>query len=256
MAAVKVDLPLVNSVKSGSVTVNRIMHGENRIWPMFPIVILRDGVYYSVSGIQNNQYIMEEISTSHTVTCPQVLCKSCYDTGLLRRNDLQLEMLFCGVNSNGRTFFGNKRNDTRYTARWFNVGKTFYLDYRRTNSNSSSRISKAASSKDVNSSNNTTTKFLYRAGVDTTGPNRNFIKIKTYGNDTWNILDLTGGNYTAFDENDILNNLDEHLYLGNTNNTDFLRFYYMALYTISDELLGFWYFKNDNNTYRLFDEIS
>ena len=61
MAALKVDLPLVNNVKSGSTTVNRIMCGENRIWPTFPIVLKLNDVYYNVSGIQNNEYQKTEI---------------------------------------------------------------------------------------------------------------------------------------------------------------------------------------------------
>ena len=67
MAAVKVDLPLVNSVKSGSVTVNRIMQGENRIWPMFPIVLKIDDTFYDVAGIQNNEYVKTEVPKTRCI---------------------------------------------------------------------------------------------------------------------------------------------------------------------------------------------
>lgn len=39
------------STKYGSVEVKKIMHGEERLWPIFPFVLKSNNVYYNVTGI-------------------------------------------------------------------------------------------------------------------------------------------------------------------------------------------------------------
>ena len=77
-------------------------------------------------------------------------------------------MLFTSVEANGRTFFGNEKNDTQYSARWFTTSKGgYYLDYMRATSSGSSvrRINTTVSNANVYNGQTTTT-FLYKAGYN------------------------------------------------------------------------------------------
>ena len=166
----KIDLEDIKNVKNGTVAFNRIMQGDNKIWPKFPFVLLRDKVYYNVTGIVNNEYVYTVIPTHIPIECPLVNCKACYNTNLYRQNRLQFEMAFTSVNVNGRTFFGNNRNDTVRSARWFTANTTeWYLDYMARNSYASSnvlRISTSVSSPYDMYNQQMVKKFVYKAGYN------------------------------------------------------------------------------------------
>lgn len=153
MAAVKVDLPLVTSVKSGSTTVNRVMCGENKIWPTFPIVLKLNGVYYDVTGIQNNEYQKTEVPGE---VCTLVKTTSSWYTDIQLRDNMVFDCWFTSYNSRGGaciTHFSrtNENPGNGRQIRFINVtgtSDTFYLDYMSTSSSGTSdnRISKAVKS--------------------------------------------------------------------------------------------------------------
>lgn len=253
----KIDLENIKNVKNGTVTINRIMQGDNKIWPKFPFVLLRDKVYYNVTGIVNNEYVSTVIPTQISVECPLVNCKSCYNTNLYRQNRLQFEMAFTSVDVHGRTFFGNNRNDTVRSARWFTASTTtWYLDYMASSSSASSvrRINTSVSSPYDMYNQQRVKKFVYRAGYDKL-TNRNFINLKNYDSSTYDILQYSPEQtpYNAPEPSLIENEL---LRLGCWNTQDHLLMYYGKLMDEDDNIIGFWYFKNVDGQYKMYDELS
>jgi hypothetical protein len=56
-----VNVNTLKSTKYGSTEVKKIMHGANRLWPLFPIVLKLGDTFYNVTGIQNNRYVKTEV---------------------------------------------------------------------------------------------------------------------------------------------------------------------------------------------------
>lgn len=254
----QINLESIKNIKNGTNVIREIRNGEIKIWPKWPIVLYENGNYYTVNGIVNNQYDTDLINTKHNIDCVLGNIKSNYKTGLYRTNDLTLEMCFTSVNSGGRTFFGNNRNDTGYSARWFTAGSnTLYFDYRserQTSYNSAHRISISYNNDTGWYNGQTSQKYIYRAGYDTS-TGRKFIRMKTIESQTWNLVDYSPSS-TSYPAPEASQTTDEELIIGNRNSSDMLKMYYMALFNSEETCLGFWYFKWNGQKYRMYDEIT
>lgn len=166
-------------------------------------------------------------------------------------------MTFTSVNVNGRTFFGNKMNDTVRSARWFTASTTsWYLDYMANTSSARSvlRINTSVSSPYDMYNQQRVKKFVYKAGYDKSR-NRNFINLKNYDSSTYDILQYNSGN-VPYDAPEPALNQNELLRLGCWNTLDHLLMYYGKLMDEDDNIIGFWYFKNVDGQYKMYDEIS
>ena len=233
------------------------MQGDNKIWPKFPFVLLRDNVYYNVTSIVNNEYVSTIIPSQTSVECPLVNCKACYNTNLYRQNHLQFEMAFTSVDVHGRTFFGNKQNDTVRSARWFTASRTtWYLDYMANNSAASYvlRINTTVSSPYDMYNQQRVKKFVYKAGYNKS-TKKNYIYLKNYDSITYDIIQFSPAQslYDAPEPSLIENEL---LRLGCWSTEDHLLMYYGKLMDEDDNMLGFWHFKNVDGQYKMYDELS
>lgn len=90
----KIELANTKSVKCGSTDIKKIMQGTNRIWPLWPITLLENGVYYTVTGIQNGEYVKSVIPD---IECTLVSNKSSYFVNIVPDPNVLYNIEFCGT---------------------------------------------------------------------------------------------------------------------------------------------------------------
>lgn len=250
MAAVKVDLPLVKSVKSGSVTVNKIMHGQNRIWPIFPIVLKLNDVYYDVTGIQNNEYQKTVKDTS--IRCILGRLVSAFQTEVLEAPWHCYEVVFSSVKDSILQAEGG--GDTQKDSELFHNGNTLYWDYMASNSGGSGfnrqsiNVVSQSSIYDINNLTN----IWYLEAISSEIDHRKYLRIKPYESQSWTFQTQRNA-YTP--------NITktEYYFIGSrgSNVGNLINLYYVKIYDKNMNVLSFCHIKQKNdNSYGVFDEIS
>lgn len=263
MAAVKVDLPLINSIKSGSTTVNRVMWGENKIWPMFPIVLKIDDTFYNVSGIQNNEYVKTEIP-NEVCTLVQTKGKWISDVDLV--DYMHVEIWFTQMASYGGKFVGDEpANGDGRCFRFINLDQPgsndeIYLDYMSKNSSGTSlnRISKRVN-KGTNYNSNmdfrsTQTEVTYHAkcGCKYDTKWKTFFEIS--GDDGYYLYqESTSTIYGADGKRTGNPKFGIFGYISDATKNRALTFYKILIYDKDDNILGNWRWKKVNNEWILYD---
>lgn len=263
MAAVKVDLSLINSVKSGSVTINKIMHGQNRIWPTFPIVLKINDTFYDVTGIQNNEYVKTEIPNE---VCTLVKTRGKWVSDIELKDYMHFEVWFTQMATYGGKFIGDEpSNGDGRCLRLINLDQSgnndyIYLDYMSLNSSGTSlnRINKA-----VRSGTNYNKKMDFRAdqteviyhatfGCKYDTKWRTFFEIS--GSDGYYLYQQSNSNlYGADGKRKDGTKLGIFGYLTDATKNRSLTFYKVLIYDKDDNVLGNWHWKKVNNEWLLYD---
>ena len=240
MAAVKVDLPLINSIKSGSTTVNRIMWGENKIWPMFPIVLKLDGVYYNVSGIQNNEYVIMNVLPP--IRCYLSKVYSSFETGISQDVWLSVEACISSF-KNSHVAMARGGGDSNKDFECFHNGSTLYFDYMAANSNGSSfnRLNLSISASPYNQIYDTTNlenKWVLEYTTNET-EQKKYIKVKRFGENNY----LLSTNKTCYTPNTLNTNV---IQVPNPDNGYFANMYYVKIFDRNHNLISFCHMKDNN----------
>ena len=250
MAAVKVDLSLINSVKSGSETVKRVMWGDNKIWPTFPIVLKLDGVYYDVTGIQNNEYQKTLKDTS--VRCILGRIVSAFQTEVLEAPWHSYEVVFSSVHDS--IIQAQNGGDTQKDSELFHNGTTIYWDYMASSSNGAGfnrAYIPVNSQSSIYDTSNLTNIWHIEAKTNESS-HKKYLRIKPYESQSWTFQTEK----SAYTPNITKT---EYYFIGSrsTNMSNFINLYYVKIYDKDMNVLSFCHIKQKNdNSYGVFDEIS
>lgn len=94
------------NIKIGDTDIKKVKYGSNLLWPVPGFILYRNGVYYEVSGIENNEYI----TTQYDNTAPLVnITDMMFELSIPVRTKLIFEYAMCG-------FDGVLLNDGRLTS--------------------------------------------------------------------------------------------------------------------------------------------
>jgi len=240
----KVDLPDIKSVKSGSTNVKKIYHGSKRLWPAFPLILLDNNTYYTVNGIVNNEYDKTEVSSTR---CYLASLTSWYETNV--KYDFWLSAKSCIASLNNTTIIGAPPGgDGPYDYEFFHNGSTIYFDYMANNSSGSrfNRLSVNVSSyRQIYDLTNLSNKWIIEGLADYT-TQKKYIKIKRPEDSDY----LFNVNNTAYNPNKLQ---DKTIKIPAGSNG--INLYYVKVYNRNNELICFVYIKEHNGEYDLYDEI-
>ena len=207
--------------------------------------------FYNVNGIKNNEYIKTEVPKTR---CILGSVYSGFQTNV--QYDFWHTYEFCFSSMQNRYIAINSSNDGPDDSEIFctNVEGPwrFYWDYMAENSSGYgfNRLSFDIPISSLYDPNNISDKYLFEASTDFNSK-RKYIKVKNYGSSSW-IIDTYKNAYqpyrTKTDKYYLFNRLVDHSRVSNI--------YYVKIIDKDKNMLGFYHFKQNGDSYGLYDEIS
>ena len=256
------------NIKIGDTDIKKVKYGSNLLWPVPDFILYRNGVYYEVSGIENNEYVttQNDINVAPLVNITDMM----FELGLPVQTKLIFEYAMCG-------FDGVLLNDGRLTSsntgtsNIHNNKSTSQITFRymggSTSSANSQTTNNSTDTRKVLCNRQTTTDYLLRF---TLGPYTSPRYSKSiYLNDLTNVKTMTLANTTyVYDLSETYQNQYMAGYtfkIGDINDTCqksygkkfWCNFYYLKIIDYdTSAVVGLYYFKNDNDTLKLYDHVS
>ena len=257
------------NIKIGETDIKKVKYRNSLLWPVPATFILyRNGVYYEVSGIQNNEYI---VTTQYDTNAPLVnITDMMFELGVPVRTKLIFEYALCGFDGvllndgrldsreNGTSNIHNNRSTTQFTFRYMGAS---------TSSANSQTTNNSTNVKKVLCNTQTATDYILEFTLEPYSTRyRKKIYLTDLSNDTQ--VALTNNTTYVYDLSETYQNQYMAGYtfkIGDINNVCnrsygkkfWCNFYYLKIidYDTSD-LVGLYYFKNDNDTLKLYDYVS
>lgn len=240
----------LKGVKYGSTEVKKIMRGSDRLWPLFPIKMLRGGVYYDVTGIVNNEYVKTVIPD---IECTLVAVKSSYDGKLTANVNVIMNFEFCGTCGDDLFFGITGGGDTQHDIEFFFNGSNLYFDYLAAYSNGTgfNRLNVTVGNNTIKVVQ-TDTIYIARATVEPNPENVNlFTKrlVLKYKDSETNLYNVTKN---AYRPSSYVSGRQSYLPAANHN----IIMYYIKVWDQDNKLLGFFHMKENNGVWMMYDEVT
>ena len=259
------------NIKIGETEIKKVKYGNSLLWPVpATFMLYRNGVYYEVSGIENNEYV----TTQYDTTAPLVnITDMMFELGVPVRTKLIFEYTICGfdgvllnddrlTSSNaGTSNIHNNRSTTQFTFRYMGGNSAG-------SSANSLSTNNSTNAKKVLCNTQTTNDYLLQFSLEPyTSPRyRKIIYLTDLSNDTQ--VALTNNTTYVYDLSEKYQNQYMSGYtfkIGDINDVCkrsygkkfWCNFYYMKIIDYdTSAVVGLYYFKNDNGTLKLYDHVS
>lgn len=237
------------SIKNGSTTITKIMKGSGQIWPIFPFILFKDNTYYKVFSINGTEYNKEVFSTA--IECPLVTTHSRYRLDNIIDSEpwMRIESVICNATDMICGWRGGYDNKTDVELFW--TAGSLYFDYMSGNASGSfNRLYYSYSNFNTDAY---TSKYKVIAGASRTNQSKingtKFLSVYDYDTGT----QLKNSTKSCYHTTETAN---AGFIFGPSNGTKRLTMYYTKITNESGDVIAFVHWKNDNGTYKLFDEVN
>lgn len=260
------------NIKIGETDIKKVKYGNSLLWPVpTTFMLYRNGVYYEVSGIQNNEYI---VTAQYDANAPLVnITDMMFELGVPVQTKLIFEYAMCGFDGvllnderlssrdNGTSNIHNQRTNDQITFRYMGGNSAGTSANSQTTNNT-------ANVKKVLCNTQTENNYLVQFTIEPyTSPRyRKKIYLTDLSNDTQ--VALTSNTNYVYDLSETYQNqymVGYTFKFGDINDVCkrsygkkfWCNFYYLKIIDYdTSNLVGLYYFKNDNDTLKLYDYVS